>query len=141
MTSLIFPDVNVLLALTYTNHSHHESSQAWYLRDRHSLPLCRVTQMGFLRLLTTPAAVGSQVRTNAEAWHTYKAMTSDGRAVLVREPTQLDALFEIRSTHERASTKRWTDAYLSAFATQAGYTLVTFDTALAAHTPHSLLLR
>jgi predicted nucleic acid-binding protein len=52
------PDVNVWLALTLASHAQHRAATAWLeeVADE-TLAFCRVTQMGFLRLLTNELAV------------------------------------------------------------------------------------
>ena len=47
------PDVNVLLALSAEGHVHHKPARLWfYAQLTDSVAICRVTQMGLLRLLT-----------------------------------------------------------------------------------------
>ncbi len=47
------PDVNVWVAIAVAEHEHHDRAARWLESTHgHSLAFCRVTQMGFLRLLT-----------------------------------------------------------------------------------------
>ena len=44
-------DVNVLLALAWPSHAHHEIADEWFLRNRHKgWATCVLTQLAFLRL-------------------------------------------------------------------------------------------
>ena len=56
------PDVNVLLALVAAGHTHHASAHGWFeTQEPDSVGICRVTQMGLLRLLTNPKVLPSGV--------------------------------------------------------------------------------
>ena len=51
-------DVNVLVALAWPNHVHHEAVQAWFTETRPSgWATCPVTEAGFVRVSCNPAAV------------------------------------------------------------------------------------
>ncbi len=71
--SFLFPDINDWIALTYTKHIHYDSAHRWYmaLPEDARLCFCRVTQISFLRLLTTAAVMGDEVMNQAEAWNIY----------------------------------------------------------------------
>ena len=131
MTSF-FPDVNVWLALTYEHHAHHESAAQWLEGTEQSVFFCRLTQLGLLRLLTNETLMAEDVLTQRKAWQAYRRWLDDERVSVHDEPdsARLESTFEELSTRSRRSTKRWTDAYLAAFARTAGLTLVTFDRAL-----------
>lgn len=142
MTSSVFPDINVWLALSFPAHKHHKASREWYSR----LPadtvfvLCRHTQLGWFRLMTTEAVMGGMVRTQRQCWEIYRTWIEAGKATLAQDPPGLDAGFEARSAADKASPKQWADAYLAAFAQAAGLTLVTLDRALAAQSAGSVLV-
>jgi toxin-antitoxin system PIN domain toxin len=141
-SSLIFPDVNALVALTIAPHPHYSVAQTWLdAIDTRQLVLCRQTQMGYLRLLTTRSAMSNETLTNEEAWRFLDRL---GRSIALRyasEPASLEAVFRGRSNLRSASPKRWMDAYLSVLASELGLQVVTFDSALALYTPRSILLR
>jgi predicted nucleic acid-binding protein len=75
--------------------------------------------------------MAEDVLSQSEAWRAYHRWFEDRRIGFRFEPesTELDRLFEQLSTGPLSSTKLWADAYLAAFATTAGLTLVTFDQA------------
>jgi toxin-antitoxin system PIN domain toxin len=123
--------VNVLLALVTDRHALHGLAVRW----AGSVPageavLCRVAQMGLLRLLNNPAVMREEALKTADCWSVWHRLLEDERfRCAPEEPPGLDAAFE-RFTMGRAFSPRvWTDAYLAAYAHAAGLTLVTFDRA------------
>ena len=142
MTSSIFPDVNVWLAINHRIHSHHESAMHWFtgLNESVTFVLCRQTQMGFFRLMTTEAVLGSDVITQRQCWAIYDRWIEGGKAILAEEPVGLNAALRQRTSVDSPSPKTWTDAYLAAFAEVANLTLVTFDRALAGKVKGAVLL-
>jgi len=72
MNSLNFLDTNVWLALVWERHSHAELARDWFSRcDDEQLLFCRFTQLALLRLLTTKAVMGKDVKSMAGAWEVY----------------------------------------------------------------------
>jgi toxin-antitoxin system PIN domain toxin len=142
MTSSIFLDVNVWLALNHEVHAHHATATKWFesLDDEVILVFCRQTQMSFFRLMTTEAVLGREVITQRQCWEIYDRWIYGGKAVLAVEPAGLEAALRQRTSGESSSPKIWADAYLAAFATAAGITLVTYDRALAGKVEGAVLL-
>lgn len=141
MTSLVFPDINVWLALASSLHKHHPQAKQWYdsLEDE-DLIFCRFTQLGLLRLLTTQAVMGDGTLTQREAWRVYDTFLNDGGSRFLYEPRTLEDSFRALSRRSSASPKDWADSYLAAFAQEIGAKLVTFDKALAARSKESTVL-
>lgn len=141
--SFLFPDVNVWVALTFRGHAHYMSAKAWLdsVPDGSDICFCRLTQLGFLRLLTTPAIMGSHVLSQSAAWEIYDDWLENGRAAYVEEPPSVERIFRSLSESKQPSPKDWPDSYISAFAQVAGLQLVTFDRALHNRTSGSLLLK
>lgn len=142
MTSSIFPDVNVWLALSYPGHVHHEVAAGWFdaLDEAATFVFCRQTQLGFFRVMTTEAAMGKDVRTQRECWTIYDGWISARKAILAAEPTGLGTVLRSRSSSDSPAPKTWMDAYLAAFAEAGNLTLVTMDRALAAKAKGAVLL-
>lgn len=142
MTSLIIPDVNVWLALTYKNHIHFQIADDWYneLDEASVLHFCRQTQLGLFRLLTNATVLHDDAYTQRDCWRFYEAWMTSGRARMMAEPYELERYFKARTTRDQSSTKEWADAYLAAFAEAVGLQLVTFDRVLAAKSKGSILL-
>lgn len=142
MKSLIFPDVNVWLALTYEKHAHNRSAVAWYERlgSTSTLIFCRHTQMGLFRLLSTAAVMGEDSLDQQECWQVYDRLAESGVAFLAQEPPGIDAELRARTLERSPWPKQWADAYLAAFAEAGGLTLVTFDRALAGKVEGAMVL-
>ncbi len=138
----LFPDVNVWIALTLESHVHNAIAARWLagLGPDSRLCFCRITQLSLLRLLTTQAVMGSEVMSQVEAWNVYDRWLEDTRVVLLAEPTGLEAPFRAHSRRKDPSPKDWADAYLIAFATASGLTLVSFDRGFRGKTKDLLLL-
>ena len=142
MTSSIFTDVNVWLALNHQIHVHHTAAMRWFVAQDESagFVFCRQTQMGFFRIMTTEAVLGREVLTQRQCWAIYDRWIEGGKAILAGEPAGIEAVLRQRSSADSPSPKAWADAYLAAFAESANLTLVTFDRALAGKTKGAVLL-
>jgi uncharacterized protein len=140
-SGLIFPDVNVWLALTSSRHVHRAVAKRWFesLDDEEPI-FCRLTQIGLLRLLTTEAVMDVDVMTQRQAWSVYDSFVRDSGARFVYEPRTVEDTFRDLSRLTTASPKHWTDSYLAAFAVESGARLVTFDKALGAKVKGALVL-
>ena len=142
LRSFLFPDVNVWIALTLESHVHNAIAARWLAglgRDS-SLCFCRITQLSLLRLLTTQAVMGSEVMSQAEAWRVYDHWLEDTRVLFLNEPAGLELAFRALSRRRDPSPKNWTDAYLVAFASASGLTLVSFDQGFQGKAKDLLLL-
>jgi len=127
------PDLNVWVALAYDGHQHHASAKAW-LAGLNEGPIyfCRLTQLGLLRLLTHPSVMGEDVRSQKESWLIYDSLLRDDRVSfhMEAEPEQIESVFRRLTSGGRSLSQQWPDAYLAAFASVGGLTLVTFDRGL-----------
>jgi len=126
-----FPDVNVWIALAVAEHVHHVSAQRWLDTEEGSIVFCRVTQMGLLPLLTNRSALGSDRFTTADAWSAFDEFLRNRRISMSEEPSGLEDHWRGSTIHEKHGSNSWTDTYLAAFASAAGFTLVAFDVQLA----------
>src|ERR1700678_2469962 len=127
--SFLFPDLNVWIALTYTKHVHFDCAQRWFtaLPDDAHLCFCRLTQIGFLRLLTTPAVMGNEVLSQARAWNLYDDWLQEGGATYMEEPPSIEQACRSFTQSRNVSPKDWADSYLAAFVSVSDLRLVTFD--------------
>jgi len=121
-------DVGVWLAAAWAGHVHHERVAAWFSSQESSMYLCRVTQMGLLRLLSNPAVLGETALSRGEAWQTVDRFGEDDRVQWIGEPAQLEQVWRTMSARDDNSHKLWTDDYLAAFAQAARLSMVTLDT-------------
>ena len=141
MNSLSFPDINVWLALLIEDHVHRPAALAWWrVGWSDQIAFSRLTQIGVLRLLTTPAAMNGQPLSMAEAWSAHDYLYLDDRVVFLPEPPMLERRFRNAASGDQASPKLWADAYIAAFAEATGAQVVTFDRALARRCDGSHLL-
>jgi uncharacterized protein len=140
MTSLTFPDVNVWLALSAPEHVHAAAARRWWEQETGRIAFSRMTQTGFLRLMTMAAAMDGRPLTMAEAWRVHDRLFEDDRVAFVPEPVGVETRFREHSAGPTASPKLSADAWLLAFARDAEGTLITFDRALAMRGARCLLL-
>ena len=139
MNSLTFPDVNVWLALATEEHVHSAAARTWWQEETGDIAFSRFTQLGFLRLLTTAAAMDGKAISMREAWRVFDRFFDDDRVVFAAEPVDIETAFRKNAAGHRSSPKLWADAWLLAFAQTALGTLVTFDRALASRGARCLL--
>ena len=66
---IYLPDVNIWIALTSNRHVHHQLATEWLHGVGHdTVAFCRVSELGFLRLLTNAHVMGKDVLSPAQAW-------------------------------------------------------------------------
>jgi uncharacterized protein len=121
-------DTNFWLALVVTTHLHHKKAVEWYEQvGNGQLWFCRVTQMGFLRLLTNHQIMGDGVLGQKQAWSVQDQLFADPRVGYLEEPPNLNAAFRRFASSEGRRQAAWTDAYIAAFAACGALTVATFD--------------
>jgi hypothetical protein len=127
-SKICLPDINVWIALTSDLHTHHVSAKEWFSSlESRSAAFCRLTQMGFLRLISNPRVMGKDCVSQREAWKLYEQMSRDERVFFASEPAGVEEIWKPVSLSLLRGTNLWTDAYLAAFAQAHSWTLVTFD--------------
>jgi toxin-antitoxin system PIN domain toxin len=137
--SLVFPDVNVWVVLTI-KHIHQRIALDWWKREPGTIGFCRFTQIGLLRLLTTSAAMEGKPLSMKHAWNAYDVLAGDERVEFISEPPAVERAFRGLSSSIHASPKLWADAYLTAFASECGGSIVTFDRSLPRRSRNCMLL-
>ena len=124
-SDLLLLDVNVLLAVAWPNHQFHAAAVA-ALSSQKRWATCALTQLGFIRLSSNPAAVGT-----AKSPHEAAGLLA--RLVADSSHTYLDSLpapaaDEWRDAFGRiVGHRQVTDAYLLRLAAANHAVLVTFD--------------
>jgi uncharacterized protein len=143
MSSLLFPDVNVWVALNFGRHAHHAKAKEWYEAQpvTNTLVFCRQTQLGLFRILTTAAVMEQELLTQRGCWQLYDRWVSTQQVAWADEPSAMETRLRALTAGTTSSPKLWMDAYLAAFAEGTELTLVTFDRALAAKVKGAVLLR
>ena len=124
-SDLLLLDVNVLLAIAWPNHQFHAAAIA-ALSGRNRWATCALTQLGFIRLSSNPAAVGA-IKRPQEAAGILAAMVADSLHVYLGSlpsPASEDCrdAFAKLLGHQQV-----TDAYLLRLAAASKAVLVTFD--------------
>lgn len=138
-TELSFPDMNIWLALAAPEHVHAPLARHWWEQESGAIAFSRLTQLGFLRLTTTAAAMDGKPLTIGQAWRVYDRFYEDDRVLFISEPVEIDQRFREKAVGRQASPKIWADAWLLAMAQAAGGTLITFDRALGTRGARCLL--
>lgn len=123
-------------------HVHHYVAHDWLSSQEADarLHFCRLTQVGFLRLLTTRAIMEDDVCSLAEAWVVYDRLLKNENVTLLDEPLDIERHFREVTRSKHASPKVWTDSYVAAFADASRLTMVTFDRALRGKVRRLVLL-
>lgn len=124
-SDLLLPDVNVLLAVAWPNHQFHTAAVA-ALAPRNRWATCALTQLGFIRLSSNPAAVPTS-KSPQEAVGLLARLVADSLHIY------LDSLPAPASEGWREAFAKLlghqqvTDAYLLRLAAASNAVLVTFD--------------
>ena len=128
LTALL--DVNVLIALAWPNHVHHDAARSWFgERRKGGWATCPMTEAGFVRVSCNPSAVGHTV-TPGDAialLQRLRRLKSHHFWSLDRSVVDLpdEILVRIRGY------RQITDAVLLAAAMRRDAVLATFDSGLA----------
>jgi hypothetical protein len=125
----VLVDVNVLFALVNERHAFHERACAW-LDGQESgfrLRVCRVVQMGLIRLLCNGAAMDNDPLSLPAAWKVYADLVTDPSVAFLAEPRGVLPVWIRLCEPYGASPKVLTDAYLAAIALQSGLPMASFD--------------
>lgn len=125
---IYLPDVNVWIALTSDQHVHHKAAKRWIQKlETEKLAFCRITELGFLRLLTNRHVMAEGTLAPAQAWDIYDTLRMDSRITFVPEPPGFSSHWCQTGNLISGGPNAWTDAYLAAFASCEQMTVATFD--------------
>jgi len=120
-------DLNVLIALAWPQHVHHERVHAWFATRTTTWMTTPVTEAGFLRLSTNPAVVSQRVPMS-DALAMLAAMRSvAGHAFLPDASTLAVPAISLAAL---ATSRQVTDAHLVNLAAASGARLATLDRGL-----------
>ena len=128
MTALL--DVNVLIALAWPNHVHHDAARSWFTeRRRRGWATCPLTEAGFVRVSCNPSAVG-RTATPREAIALLRRLRRlETHSFWPLERSMVELPNEILARIQ--GYRQVTDAVLLAAAMRRGGELATFDSGLA----------
>jgi uncharacterized protein len=121
-------DLNIWLALVARHHQHHGAARRWYDDlQRGEAGFCRLVQLGLIRLLANRTIMGDHVQTPRQGWNIVTELLLDERVEFVFEPKGMDQALPRFLNSRAPAGKQVNDAYLAAFASAAGWRLVTMD--------------
>jgi toxin-antitoxin system PIN domain toxin len=130
-SKICLPDINVWIACAWQGHIHHETVKPWFAAlEPGQAAFCRVTQMGFLRLITNEHVMGPDVLSQRNAWRIYDDLARDKRVTFAIEPAEIEPVWKSFTQGRFTGTNVWTDAYLGALASVQGMRLVSLDRGL-----------
>ena len=128
-SNLLLLDVNVLLALAWPNHQFHTAAVRELQPRRGRWATCALTQLGFIRLSSNPAAIPT-AKSPAEAAALLEALVADPLHVYL-ESLPSPVAQGCREAFPRIlGSRQVTDAYLLMLARRNRAIFVTFDTKL-----------
>ncbi len=123
-------DTNVLIALAWPNHVHHDRAQDWFAEKRRAgFRTCPMTQTGFVRISSNPAFT-SQAVTPGEALALLEAVT--GLPNHGFWPDDLSLLEAVKDRPILAGHRQVTDLYLLALASSRKGILASLDRGVVA---------
>jgi uncharacterized protein len=123
-------DLNILTALLWPTHVHHEAAHRWFSRrGKGRWATCPLTQLGFVRLSSNPA-FSRDALTPTHAIALLEENLSDSRHVFW--PDQLSVPSAAARAPELTGHRQVTDLYLLALAADRKGVLATFDQGLRA---------
>lgn len=121
-------DLNFLLPVVVLAHPHHDKALAWYRNQAAGkIGLCRVVQLGLIRLLGNSLIMREQALSARAAWDLTAELLADERMEFWPEPFGLDDWLPRLFRYKVPTPSLVADAYLSAFALSRGVAVVTFD--------------
>ena len=128
MTSLL--DVNVLVALAWPNHVHHDAAHAWFSEQRiNGWATCPITEAGFVRISCNPAAVGQTVTPSDAVGLLRSLMQQESHSFWPLEVSMAELPEDMLARVQ--GYRQITDVMLLATAIQRNGLLATLDSSLA----------
>lgn len=130
-------DVNVLVALAWPNHVHHEAAHRWFAgrHKRDGWATCSLTEGGFVRVSSNPAL--PQARSPREALELLRRMVAIPGHHFWSDDVSL-ARDEVGLADRIVGHRQVTDAHLLRLAIRREGRLATFDRGVAELVPASL---
>ena len=132
---IALPDINVLLALAWSNHPHHDAAHHWFTHAAATgWATCLFTQTGFLRLSLNPQVVGVAIDCQA-AIHLLRSLVAHTAHHYVETaPALTVSSFDVL-VPKIVGYRQVSDATLLHLARVCGLKLTTFDRPVTAICP------
>jgi uncharacterized protein len=119
-------DVNVLIALAWPSHAHHEAAHRWFsLGNEEGFATCPMTQCGFVRISANPRIIPDAVSVETALIH-LRMIAAHPRHVFWADHVDVSLESELPTSNLR-SHRQVTDFYLAALAFERNGKLATFD--------------
>ena len=132
---IALPDVNVLVALAWSNHPHHEGAHRWFAKDAvDGWATCLLTQTAFLRLSLNPQVVRASINC-ADALALLKGLVSHPGHQYLEPAASLTTGPFAELAPRLTGYRQVSDATLLHLARTHGAKLVTFDKPVAGICP------
>jgi len=119
-------DVNLVMALRWENHEHHQRAHRWFSAAT-AFATCPVVQLGFVRVSSHPLL--GYAFSAEQAFSVLRHFLGDARHRFV--PDDVSCTDRVFLTERISSPNHVTDHYLVTLARQHGLVLATFDGALS----------
>jgi toxin-antitoxin system PIN domain toxin len=127
-------DTNVLIALSWPNHVHHEIALKWFTKhQRHGWATCPMTQSGFVRVSSNRAVI-PEARSPGESAALLREILALPHHHFWADDISL-AASEFVEMSRVVGFRQVTDAHLLALALRHGGCLATLDRDLRALVP------
>jgi len=121
-------DVNVWLALLVRQHPHHAVTREWYrVLAAGAAGMCRITQLGIIRLMGTANVMQGEAIPAAQAWLSVQELLGDERVEFLEESAGINTVLPGLFRYRVPTPALVTDAYLAAFAIASRRRFVTRD--------------
>ncbi|MFZ9745160.1 MAG: TA system VapC family ribonuclease toxin [Opitutaceae bacterium] len=118
----LLADINVLLALAWPQHAHHERVYRWWkgLRPEDTLATCAITELGFVRISLQPPFSAPSIAQVKQALRQLRA-ARPGHEFILDDQSAADLPDWV------TAAKQTTDGHLLGLAASHGAQLVTLD--------------
>lgn len=121
-------DVSVLVGLLAPRHEHHSVCRKWHAGLlRGEARVCRMVQLGVVRLLANRTVMAGDVQAPLTGWRTTEALLRDERMNFIAEPDGLDNVLPRFLDSRNPAHNLVSDAYLAAFAIAGSLRVATLD--------------
>jgi toxin-antitoxin system PIN domain toxin len=129
-------DVNVLVALAWPNHVHHDAARGWFrATGQTAWATTPVTEAGFVRVSSNATMLANAV-TPADALGLLARMRRRPGHVFLADDIEM-VVSDVVAPERVVTHRLVTDAHLLAVAHRHGARLATFDRALASLGPRA----
>lgn len=124
-------DVNVLIALSWPQHVHHERAHAWFAAGaRRNWATTPMTEAGFVRVSSSSALIPAAVPVAAAVAAIAEMRANPGYSYLADDSSLADPAIDIS---RMVTSKQVTDIHLVNLAVLRGAVLATLDMAIPSY--------